>query len=197
MNTIIQNILKYPAIIRLFFRYPERNFTILEISKKTNTSYATTWRYIQRLEQSGIIFIEKIGAYNVCKLNKNSPLAEKASKYLELELSPHRLAAKEFINEARKIINIEKAILFGSVAKGKEKLTSDVDIALICKKDKNLENRIVNIANKTLERTRIKIVPIMLSRKEAKEKVQLIKELDKGEILYERTKRSRSLAGKC
>lgn len=189
MNTNIQKLLKYPAIIKLFFRYPDRNFTILEMSKETRIPYATAWRYVLKLEQSGVVFIEKIGGYNVCRLNKSSPLVKQMTVFLELELSPHRLAVKEFTREAKKIKDVEKVILFGSVARGDEKLTSDADIALVCKKEKNIENKIVDITALVLKKTRIKIVPILLTRKESKEKVQLTEELEKGEVLYERTER--------
>ncbi len=190
MNTTIQKLLKYPEVIRLFFKYPERTFTVLEIAKETKVPYATAWRYIQKLEQSGVIFIEKIGGYNACKLNKKSPLVNKLKKFLELELSPHKLAVRNFTKEAKKIKGIEKIILFGSVARGEEKLTSDVDIALIGKKNKTLENRVINVTNDILEKTRIKIVPILLNKKEAMERVRLTEELNEGEVLYERTKRS-------
>ncbi len=190
MDTTIQKLLKYPAVIKLFLKYSKRNFTVREISRETMMPYATTWRYIQKLEQSGIIFIEKIGGYNVCKLNRNSPLIDKLKEFLDLELSPHRLAAKEFTEHAKKIKGIEQIILFGSVAKGEEKLTSDVDIALIAKKDKRIENKIIVITKEILEKTQISIIPIILDKKEVKEKSQLAEELGKGEVLYERAKRS-------
>lgn len=189
MNTTIQKLVKYPAVIKIFFKYPKRNFTILEISKETNISYSTTWRYIQKLEKSGLLFIEKIGGYNICRLNRNSPLGNRLKEYLMLELSPHRLAVEEFTREMKKIKGIDKIILFGSVARKKEKLTSDVNVALIGKKNKTLENKVIDITDQVLEKTRINIVPILLTKKEIKEKTQLAEELDKGEILYERTKR--------
>lgn len=187
MNNNIQKLLKYPQVVRLFLKYPNRNFTILEIAKETHIPYATTWRHIQRLDKSGLLSIEKIGEYNVCRLNKKSPLVEKIKAFLELELSPHRLAVEEFIKKAKKIRAIEKIILFGSVARGEEKLTSDVDIALIGRKDKNIDDKIIDITNEVLEKTRIKIVPILLTKKEVKKETPLSQELNKGEVLYERT----------
>ena len=94
------------------------------------------------------------------------------------------MAANDFVEETKGVEGIEKIILFGSVARGEEKLTSDTDIAIIGKKDKNLENKITDIAGRVLEKTRIKVVPVLLTKKEVTGK--LAEELKAGEVLYEK-----------
>ena len=191
MKTTIQKISKYPKIIKIFLDFPNRNFTPLELSKETKISYSTCWRYVQDLDKAGIINIEKIGEYNVCKLNKNSPLIGQLKKFLSLQLSPHMLAVKEFVKKVKGIKNIEKIILFGSVAEGKEKLGSDIDIAIfVDKMDKNIEDDITNISDKILERSNMKIIPMVLTENELKGNKQFTNELKKGVVLYERSKRS-------
>lgn len=71
--------------MRLVLRNPQRNFTPHGLSKLAGVSYATTWRYVHELENSGIISIEKIGKYNVCKLNESSPMIPRLKSFLEVE----------------------------------------------------------------------------------------------------------------
>lgn len=187
----IPKLLRYPAIIKEFLKYPDKNFNPSEISKKTNISYPTVWRYVQELERSGIIFIEKIGEYNICKLNKYSDLVKQLEKFLKLELSPHRLAAKEFIKKVKKMREVRKVVLFGSVARREEKLESDIDIAIFTeKKTKNLEKNILSVVDEILKNSKMKIIPILLTKNELRENEQFTNELKKGVVLYERNKRS-------
>lgn len=189
VKTTIQKLTKYPAVLRLFLGYPNRNFTPLEISRITKISYATTWRFIHDLEMAGVITIEKIGGYNVCRLNQKSPIIGELRDFVELELSPHRLAVSRFVDRVKKLKHVEKVILFGSVAKGKEKLTSDVDVALLVGEKYRLEKKVVEVADEILGETKMKIIPMVLTQKELKENEQFASELAKGEVLYEGAKR--------
>jgi predicted nucleotidyltransferase len=174
-------------IIEIFLKYPQRRFTIRELSELAKTSYATTWRFIQKLDKAGIILTEKIGASISCKLNTQTPFIREIEKLLEIETSPQRRAAREFANEIKKVREIRRVILFGSVARAEEKLTSDIDIAVfVAQKDQKIESKIVRTADKILKRSKMKIVPILLTREELKENKQFAKELEKGVVLYER-----------
>lgn len=190
MKTTIQKLSRYPAILSLFIKHPDRNLTPMEISKITNISYPTTWRYVHDIEKAGIIFIEKIGEYNICRLNKKSPLIKEIKGLIELELSPHRLAVKEFIRHVKKLKETDKVIMFGSIARGEEKLTSDVDIALLVNnKTEELEKQISIIVEDVLEKTKMRVIPIILTKDEKIDK-QFAEELRKGQVLYARAKRS-------
>ncbi|MDI6639952.1 MAG: nucleotidyltransferase domain-containing protein [Methanocellales archaeon] len=189
MKTTIQKLTKYPAVLRLFLGYPNRNFTPLEISRITKLAYATTWRFIHDLERAGVITIEKIGGYNVCRLNQKSPIIDELRDFVELELSPHRLAVSKFVDRVKKLKHVKKVILFGSVAKGKETLTSDIDVALLVDDGDLLEKKIVEVADEVVEETKMKIIPIVLTQRELKENEQFASELAEGVVLYERAKR--------
>ncbi len=187
MNTNVQKIIKYPEILRLFLKYPARKFTPLEISKISKVPYPTARRYILNLKLAGALDIERIGAYNVCRLNEASFLIPQIEKVVKSELSPHKLAVKEFVKQIKPIKQIKKAILFGSVSKGTEKLRSDVDIAVIVKKDSaSLEKKLIGIMDKILVSSRMRVMPITVTEDEEKEGTQFISELKKGVVIYER-----------
>jgi len=85
MNNNIQKLLKYPKLIRFFLDFPQRSVTPHELSKLTHIPYPTVWRYVHDLRDFDVIIVERIGRYNVCKLNRSSPIAAKLGSILELE----------------------------------------------------------------------------------------------------------------
>jgi len=184
---ILAEVPKHKRIVSLLLRYPERNFTIRELSELSRTPYANTWRFVRKLYASGIILQERIGPSISCRLNTAAPFLKEIEKLLEIEASFHLLAAKGFVGEAKGVGGIETIILFGSAARGEAVLDSDVDVLVITeKKDKALEEKIKKIAEKILETHRVKVMPILLIRKELEKDEQFKKEIEKGKVLYAR-----------
>ena len=85
MNNNIQILLKCPSLIRILIENPSNGFTPNELSKRTGISYPTVWRHVHELHDLGVISIEKIGRYNVCRLNQSSPVIPKVRSILDLE----------------------------------------------------------------------------------------------------------------
>lgn len=183
MDNIIQ---KSVGLLSVLVNYPEREFTILELSKEAKFPYASAWRLVQTLSKQGIILTKTIGKSTVLRLNTKSPLLKEITLLTELRLSPHRAALNNFILRTKKLKEIKKIILFGSLANGAEKPESDVDVCMIAKKTKNLESKINEITDLVLKTARIKIVPLIFTAKELQERKQFKKEIEKGEIIYER-----------
>jgi len=110
-------------------------------------------------------------------------------KISDIQFSPHRLVTKEFVKKIKKLSAVRRIVLFGSVAKRTEKLTSDIDILVVTdKRNKDLENAITSVADEILKKSRMKIIPFVMTDREAREDKQFADELRKGEILYERVK---------
>lgn len=181
--------------MNLFLKYPERDFTVNELSKLSKTSYATTWRFIQELDRAGLIHTTLVGHSLACKLNQSSSFLREIKKVFEIEFSPHRLVSKEFVDKVKRVSGVKRVILFGSVARGTERLTSDIDIAVIIdKKEKNLESKVTSVADDILKKSKMTIVPFLVTTREILEDRQFGDQLKRGEVLYERVKRSRILA---
>lgn len=190
MNNIIQECITKRKIVELFLNYPRREFTVNELSRLSGIPYATTWRFIQKLDKSGIILTKVVGHSFICTLNKSSPFLKELKKIWGIEFSPQRLVVRDFVIKAGKMTGIKKIILFGSVARRNEKLISDIDIVVIADKVEGLENRITLLADEILKKSKMKIIPLIMTVKEAEEDKQFAEGLKKGEVLYERTKRS-------
>lgn len=185
---ILTKISKHRGVVRILLRYPNRTFTIRELSRNANIPYATVWRFINDLYTIGIVSLNRIGGSLACKLNTKSLFLAEVEKIIGIEPSPHRLAAKEFTKKVKNIPEVKRVILFGSVARGEEKPESDVDIAVILS-DKRAEEKINKITDEILSTSRIKIILLILTWKEIMENPQFKEELEKGEVIYERDKR--------
>jgi predicted nucleotidyltransferase len=195
MNNIIQKILKNREVVEILLKYPEREFTINELSRIAGGSYSSTWRFIKESEESGLVFVKTIGHSNVCRLNKDSSFLKDIRNVLKTKLTPQKAVLESLTREMKRIKGVEKIVLFGSVSRNMEKPGSDVDIALIVKKkDARLEKSATDVVDSILEKSRIKVVPIIMTERETGEKNQFSDEIRKGVVLYERRKGSRSVA---
>ena len=70
MDSFIQKVMKYKGVVRIFLQNPEKRYTPLELSRISHIPYASVWRFIQKLKAKKVILVERIGAYNICRLNK-------------------------------------------------------------------------------------------------------------------------------
>ena len=176
MDNIIQ---KHRHAVNMLLNQPDREFTIRELARESGTPYATAWRLMQMLDSYGVIKTRKIGKATVCTLNKLSP-------YLKaIKQTPHSMAFELFKNKIKKHANIKKIYLFGSVAAGRERPGSDVDVAIIVKKHlKQFEKWINKVVTEVLEKTQINIVPLVFTHKKIPRHFK--KEIEKGELVHER-----------
>lgn len=176
MDNVIR---KHWSLVGILLKYPDREFTIRELARESGTPYATAWRLMQLLDSYGLIKTRKIGKATVCKLNKSSP-------YLKtIKQTPHRMAFELFKHKIQSHPNIKKIYLFGSVAAGKERPGSDVDVAIIVKKQfKKFEGWLNKAMADVLEKTQINIVPLVFTHKTMPKHFK--KEIEQGELTYAR-----------
>ncbi len=119
-------------LLSVLIKYPKRRFSINELSKEANVPFGSVWNILQEWERFRVINMEKIGNTKAVSLG-SGPHLETAKMLLELEKSPQRASLGAIAKELKKR-GVGRAFLFGSVAQGKEKPVSDIDIALISPK---------------------------------------------------------------
>ncbi len=133
-------------IIKLFIE--EKNpKTIREISKKIKSDYRITHIATQRLIGRGILLYKRVGKSSLCELNNlyyGLEIYEAESKRKE-----NLLKNKDFKQLYNEIMSKVKSslfvfIIFGSWAKGKPTISSDIDIIFISN-EQGFEERISNI----------------------------------------------------
>ncbi len=118
------------AVLRVLFRYPSKRFTGRELARLTaGASKSSTLRIIKDLEASDVVRTEYHGKTLLLSLNRKHIL----SKDLTRLFGEERKAFGKVMERLKHMIPaaVECCLIFGSVARGEEEGSSDVDILLI------------------------------------------------------------------
>ncbi|HNT60668.1 MAG TPA: nucleotidyltransferase domain-containing protein [Candidatus Bilamarchaeaceae archaeon] len=117
------------GLLSLLLEYPKRKFSISELAKCAKVPFGSAWNIIQDWEASRIVETERVGSTVIVTLG-GGPYLEVAKKISGMPPSPHRMALAA-IGRRMKAKGVKSAFLFGSVAEGRERPESDIDIALV------------------------------------------------------------------
>ena len=115
-------------VLALIFGHPERSFYTSEIVRNIHSGTGAVQRELTRLEQSGLISVERIGNQKHYQANRESPIFEELRgivlKTVGL-IEPLRQSLAQYINK------IKAAFVYGSVAKRVDTARSDIDLMVI------------------------------------------------------------------
>lgn len=149
---------------------PEKEFTISEIKEMTGASKPTIIKFVGELSSLGIVKKEKKGSAYLVSLNPCSPYTTHLRKILELDTEPLIEASKKLKEEIlkKKKEKVDSIVLFGSVARGTPKLTSDVDILVLLssKATEGDKNEILGTSRKLREKFGVRYSLTIMKRKE-------------------------------
>lgn len=152
-------------MLERLLRFPERRFTINELAKEAGVPFASAWRLVKKWEPAGIIETGRVGKSVTVKLHKSEYLDLVAS-LLKISISPQLFTVHALKDRLGKEKGVKAAYLFGSVARGEEKLSSDIDIALLADKGFDANNLVFGM----YEKYGAKVVPLTFpSKKELDE----------------------------
>lgn len=132
-------------VFNVLLEFPKREFTIRELAREANAPFSSVRRLVGLWEKTGIVELGKLGRNKVIRFHK-SKFTDSASKILKLSVSPQRFTAEELKKIIKKEGKIKSAYLFGSTARQKETLSSDIDLALCASEDYNTSNLMFKIA---------------------------------------------------
>lgn len=125
------------------------SFSLRAIAKNLEKSPTAVSKAIKKLEKENFISIEKSETMNLIQITLN----RENSKVIELK----RTENLKLVYQSKIISVLEETfpgstiILFGSYSKGEDTLVSDIDIAIIGSKEKNI-NKILKKFERKLER---------------------------------------------
>ncbi len=167
-------------ILSLLILNSEKEFYIKEISDSLGLSYGLVHREIENLKKGSIITERHKGKLRHFKISKFSPIYPELRGLILKTEGLGNVIGKLI----RKINFIEYAMIFGSVAKGVEIETSDVDLLIIGNPDEEKIIEAVKHAEKKICRD---VNYIIWSKKElvkkVKEKHYLIADIVKGPVI--------------
>lgn len=149
-------------MLETLLKFPNRQFTINELAKEAGVPFASAWRLVRRWEPAGMIETGRVGRSVTVKLHKSEYL-DSVAAMLKISTSPQAFTARALKELLAKEKGVKEAYLFGSVARGEENLSSDIDVALLAGKD--FEANILVFG--AYEKYGTKVVPLVFSsRKE-------------------------------
>jgi len=115
-------------VLGLLYTQFDRSFYTNEILRLTGMGVATIKRELDRMVAAGILSMTKIGNQHHYQANPECPVYHEL-----LGIVKKTFGVADEIEESLKIFdnNIELAFIYGSIAKGEETISSDIDLMLV------------------------------------------------------------------
>lgn len=115
-------------VLRLLFGQPDRSFYANELAMLGMTGRGALQRELQRMTSSGLISVTVMGRQKHYQANKNSPIYPELRGIVRKTFGLSDILRQALLECADKIIF---AFIYGSVAKGTDTASSDVDVMVI------------------------------------------------------------------
>jgi len=151
-------------VLKLFFFNPENSFYQRQISKLSGQSIRGVQREVARLEELGIIEKSIEGNRIYYKVNKNCPIFKELKNILFKSVG-----IAQVLKGHLKSDEIKVAFIYGSYARNKESLLSDIDLMVIGKISSRELSHLLSKPKKELMR---EINYVVFSPKEFKERIR-------------------------
>ena len=115
-------------VLALMLLHPEEHFHVREISRLTNVPAGSLHRELKLLAEEGLLVSNAAGNQVRYQANRHCPIFEELARILT-----KTAGLADVVREALSPVSnqVDVAFIFGSVAQGKERVTSDVDVFLI------------------------------------------------------------------
>ncbi len=152
-------------ILEVFFNNTDKEYYLQELGKILGKKVGVFQKSINRLLEDKILEDHYRGNNRFLKLNKKHPLFSDFKNIFLKTTGVQGLLETEL----KKIKGIEKAFIYGSIASGKEKLNSDVDLFIIGKVDEMVLLEVINQIEKKIDR---EINYILISKKDFDKKIK-------------------------
>jgi predicted nucleotidyltransferase len=115
-------------VLAVIFAQPERSFYVSEIVRSVQSGSGAVQRELSRLQQSGLVVVERIGNQKHYRANRESPIFPELHGLVVKTVGLAEPIKQSFQPYADAI---KTAFVYGSVAKGTDTARSDVDLMVI------------------------------------------------------------------
>lgn len=125
-------------VLQFFFNNPTKSFHLREVARLVGLSAAGALKILRRLEKEKLVLRQKTKATDNFKAN----LENKGFQDLKYVYNVYMVKSSgliDFLNDKYHLP--ETVVLFGSYSKGEDIETSDIDIAVVTKKEVSLDLR--------------------------------------------------------
>lgn len=114
-------------ILQLFFGRPGVVRHVRELARELDRSATIVGQELNRLEQAGILVSERIGRVRRYRVNDRSPIATEIRSLVRKTIG----VEARLQDALSQVPGLEEAFLYGSYARGDERMTSDLDLLVI------------------------------------------------------------------
>lgn len=115
-------------VLGLLLLHPERSYHLREIARLTATQPGTLARELSKLADAGVLLKQKVGNQLQYAANRQCPVYEELASILRKTSGLVEVLADALMEQRAKI---SAAFVFGSMASGKSRGDSDIDLLLI------------------------------------------------------------------
>jgi len=188
-NTSLIDILNSKTKLKIvkFLLTHEASMSEREIASILKVSHMSINRTMQELAEVNFVNFVTIGKAHLWKVNRKSYAFKVLSEFIK-GVSRIKNPLDDLKNMILKNVPkalVRKMVLFGSVAKGAEKIDSDIDVFFLVKDNKDKEKlsfALEKLSNACLETYGNRLSPYILTEQEIKKKVRLkfLTEINKG-----------------
>jgi len=182
------------AVMKLMCLNPEEKYSGREMARLLNISASRVSEVLELFRKNGMVNRERVGRASQWGLNKESILVNEVSSLINLERKIYKELKSRIYETLIREKSILKVILYGSVARKREKPESDIDVFILvnAKQDKELAGELVAKLNKyLLPRYGNVISELIYSEREWKDmgRTKIYKKIEsEGEIILIREK---------
>jgi predicted nucleotidyltransferase len=115
-------------VLALIFGHPERSFYTSEIVRSVDSGRGAVERELERLERTGLVSVKHVGNQKHYQANQQSPIYEELHGIVLKTVGlaePLRQSLAPFSDR------IKAAFVYGSIAKGTDTASSDIDLMVV------------------------------------------------------------------
>ncbi len=148
------------------FGQPGRSFSVSELIQTTGAGSGAVQREVARLAGSGLLAMEQIGKQKRYRANPGSPIHDELVSIVRKTFGlagPLRDALAPLADR------IHAAFVYGSVAKGSDTATSDIDLMLVS--DKLSYPEAMTVLHPLMERLGREINPTLYTREDLRKRL--------------------------
>lgn len=135
-------------LLSVFVTNPRDRFYLRQLCVLTGISPHPVQLALRKLENAGILSSKREANIKFYALNKGSPIYPEIKSIILKTEAIGEILRKGF----KDLKNIKCAFIYGSVAKDKERVSSDIDICIIGKVDLNDLNKVIAELEEKLKR---------------------------------------------
>jgi len=165
-------------VLRVLWKYRGKEFTIRELAKFLGVSHTGIRKVLDELEKTNVVVLRTVGKSHAVKLNTKSYAASIIDKVFEAE-SKTLAELLETIRRRLESPTVISAVLFGSVAEGREAPGSDIDLFIVTDRRERVEEMVARLQMDVSEKFGNTVSAYYISREEfgKKQKEQPVKQV--------------------